>query len=113
MISRFQAVGIDAGASAKKLSRLVFLAMVALSGFVSIFPTAAAPAANWTIGIKKVLIIPVRFTDQGGPSDVPGPGGYLSGWGNVTNGTALAAITNFYATQSYGKCNFEFTALPE
>jgi hypothetical protein len=44
---------------------------------------------------------------------VPGPGGYLSGWGNITNGTALAAMTNFFARQSYGKCTLQFTVLPE
>ena len=53
----------------------------------------AAPAATWTTGHKKVLIIPVRFTDVAGPSDTPGPGGFLSGWGNIPNGTTLEPMT--------------------
>jgi hypothetical protein len=73
----------------------------------------ANPPATWTTGLKKVLVIPVRFTDQVGPSDAPGPGGYLSGWGNVTNGTTTAELTNFFARESYGKCNLQFTVLPE
>jgi hypothetical protein len=74
---------------------------------------AGNPPATWTTGLKKVLVIPVRFIDQGGPSDVPGPGGYLSSWGNVTNGTIPAELSNFYARQSYGKCTLQFTVLPE
>ncbi|HUS35726.1 MAG TPA: PKD domain-containing protein [Verrucomicrobiae bacterium] len=63
--------------------------------------------------MKKVLIIPVRFTDQAGPSDAPGPSGVLSGWGNVTNGVTLAQVTNSFWRQSYGKCAIQFTVLPE
>ncbi len=72
-----------------------------------------APAATWTTGHKKVLIIPVRFTDVAGPSDTPGPGGFLSGWGNITNGTTLAEMSAFMERQSYGKCTLEFTVLPK
>lgn len=74
---------------------------------------AANPPANWTTGHKKVLIIPVRFTDQTGPSDVPNAQGYYSGWGNITNGTATAAISDFFQRASYGKLSMEFTVLPE
>ncbi len=91
----------------------VIFALLLLFGLMSNGAIAGAPFATWTTGIKKVLIIPVRFTDQVGPSDVPGPGGYLSGWGNVTNGTALTGISNFFARQSYGKCILQFTVLPE
>ena len=73
----------------------------------------STPPATWTTGHKKILIIPVRFTDLAGPSDVPSANGYYSGWGNITNGTKLAEITNFFAAQSYGKCTVEFTLLPE
>ncbi|MFO1490253.1 MAG: hypothetical protein U1F87_04920 [Kiritimatiellia bacterium] len=59
-----------------------------------------APAATWTTGHKRVLIIPVRFTDVAGPSDTPGPGGFLSGWGNITNGTTLAEMSAFMERQS-------------
>ncbi|CAN5804092.1 hypothetical protein BH11VER1_BH11VER1_02880 [soil metagenome] len=74
---------------------------------------AATPPATWTTGHKKVLIIPIRFTDQTGPSDNPGPSGILSGWGNIVNGTMTTQISEFMARQSYGKCTFEFTVLPE
>src|SRR4051812_5726910 len=88
-------------------------ALLALAGLSSQICLAAAPASTWTTGVKKVLIIPVRFTDQAGPSDSAGPGGYLSGWGNVTNGVALAQVTNSFWRQSYGRCALEFTVLPE
>ncbi|MDB6028507.1 MAG: hypothetical protein JWM68_4730 [Verrucomicrobiales bacterium] len=93
------------------MSRAAF-AMLVFLGF-SFESAQALPASSWTTGIKKVLIIPVRFTDQVGPSDVPNGSGYLSGWGNVTNGTATADINNFFVRQSYGKCSFVFTVLPE
>jgi hypothetical protein len=59
------------------------------------------------------LIIPVRFTDQAGPSDTPNANGYLSGWGNLTNGTTTAALNDFFQRSSYGKTSMEFTVLPE
>ena len=90
----------------------IAFAILALVGIVHA-AGAANPPATWTTGLKKVLIIPVRFSDFAGPSDVPGPGGYLSGWGYVTNGTTTAALTDFYARQSYGKCTLQFTVLPE
>lgn len=73
----------------------------------------SATPANWTTGPKKVLVIPVRFTDQAGPSDDPGPGGVLSGWGNMANGTTPAQLSAFMAQQSYGRCTLTFTVLPE
>ena len=93
--------------------QFVAVAIVALLSMISRDGWAATPKATWTTGIKKVLIIPVRFTDQTGPSDVPNANGYYSGWGNITNGTRLAEITNLFARQSYGKCFMEFTLLPE
>lgn len=72
----------------------------------------AAEPATWTTGHKKVLIIPVKFTDDPGPSDSPGTNGKLSHWGEIADGTMTAQISNFIAHQSYGKCTMEFTVLP-
>lgn len=74
---------------------------------------AANPPATWTTGHKRVLVIPVRFTDQAGPSDVPNAQGYRSGWGEITNGTTAAAINAFFQRSSYGRLSMEFTVLPE
>lgn len=74
---------------------------------------AANPPATWTTGHKRVLVIPVRFTDQAGPNDAPNASGYFSGWGNMTNGTTAAAINAFYQRASYGKVSMEFVVLPE
>lgn len=84
-----------------------------MSSFVFSDIGAAAPASTWTTGHKKVLIIPVRFTDQAGPSDTPNANGYLSGWGNLTNGTTTAALNDFFQRSSYGKTSMAFTVLPE
>ena len=91
----------------------VVIILIALSCLISNRAWSASPRATWTTGHKKVLIIPVRFTDLGGPSDLPSASGYYSGWGNIANGSKLAEITNFFAWQSYGKCTVEFTLLPE
>jgi hypothetical protein len=88
------------------LRRLAFL----LLAYRLVLP---ACAATWTTGHKKVLIIPIRFTDVAGPSDAPNASGFLSGWGNITNGTTLAEISAFMERQSYGLCTMEFTVLPE
>lgn len=74
---------------------------------------AANPPATWTTGHKKVLVIPIRFTDQAGPSDTPNAQGYYSGWGNLTNGVTAAALNAFFQRASYGKVSLEFTVLPE
>jgi hypothetical protein len=80
----------------------------------AVFPCSAATApGTWTTGHKKVLIIPIRFTDLPGPSDTPSVNGTLSGWGNIANGTATAEMSAFMAKQSYGKCTLDFTVLPE
>jgi len=68
--------------------------------------------ANWTKGHRKVLVIPVHFTDAAGPSDAVDPNG-LSGWGNLTNGTTTAEIRNFFVQQSYNQYTLDFTMLPE
>ena len=72
---------------------------------------AASPAATWTKGHKKILVIPVRFTDATGPtnSDVYG----ITGWNSFTNGTMQAEINSFFARQSYNQLSVEFTILPE
>lgn len=79
----------------------------------SFAPSTTVGQDTWTTGTKKVLIIPVRFTDQGGPSDAPGPGGFLSGWGKILDGSTQTEVAAFMAAQSYGKCDLEFTLLPE
>lgn len=92
------------------LARLALLAACWLA--VTNLP-AANPPASWTTGHKKVLVIPIRFTDQAGPSDTPNAQGYSSGWGNLTNGGAAAALNDFFQRASYGKVSLEFTVLPE
>ncbi len=52
-----------------------------LSALLLISSVVATPHATWSTGHKKVLIIPVRFTDLAGPSDVPSPEGIYSHWG--------------------------------
>lgn len=94
------------------LRRLALLALVLLS-LAATGLRAASPPATWTTGHKKVLVIPVRFTDQAGPSDAPNASGYYSGWGNITNGTTAAAINAFFQRASYGRLSMEFTVLPE
>ena len=66
--------------------------------------------STWTKGHKKILVIPVRFTDANGPtnSDVFG----LTGWNNLANGTMLMEINNFFLKQSYGLVSVDFTILP-
>jgi hypothetical protein len=81
--------------------------------FFAVSSSAATVPATWTTGHKKVLIIPVRFTDLPGPSDTPSANGILSGWGNIANGTMTAQMSAFMEHQSYGKCTLEFTVLPE
>ena len=81
--------------------------------FLASHVQAATPPATWTTGHKRVLVIPVRFTDQAGPSDAPNASGYYSGWGNITNGTTAAAINAFFQRSSFGKLSMEFTVLPE
>ncbi len=75
--------------------------------------TAANPPATWTTGPKKILVIPVRFTDFAGPVDGLSPTGRPSGWGDMVNGNLPTQISAFMASQSYGKCTVEFTVLPE
>ncbi len=74
------------------------------------FGRAAQATSTWTKGHKKILVIPVRFTDANGPtnSDVFG----LTGWNNLTNGTMPTEINNFFLKQSYGQLSVDFTILP-
>jgi hypothetical protein len=86
------------------------MAMLALVCLFVQTGLAASPHATWTRGHKKILVIPVRFTDAAGPSnsDVNG----FTGWTALTNGTAQAEINNFFLSQSYGQISVEFTILP-
>lgn len=95
------------------LSKILPILLLVLCGFSALRARAQTPPATWTTGHKKVLIIPVRFTDVAGPSDVPSTDGVLSGWGDIANGTMTTEISEFMAYQSYGQCTVEFTVLPE
>lgn len=90
--------------------RLWFLALAALIGLFPHGGSAESAGATWTRGHRKILVIPVSFTDAGGPSnsDVRG----FTGWADLTNGTAPAAISNFFTSQSYGQFSVDFTILP-
>jgi len=72
-----------------------------------------AKRASWTRGLKKVLIIPVRFTDVAGPVDGLAPNGAPSRWGGVLDGSLLSAARTFFQQQSYGALDLQFTVLPE
>ena len=71
---------------------------------------AATPPASWTKGHKKILVIPVRFTDANGPTNTDIYG--ITGWNSFTNGTTQTEITNFFLKQSYGQLSVDFTLLP-
>lgn len=66
--------------------------------------------STWTKGHKKILVIPVSFTDAAGPTDSDPRG--ISGWNDFTNGTTIAGITNFFRQLSYGQFSVDFTILP-
>lgn len=90
------------------------LAAVALAAMAVVLPRQgwADPAgATWTRGHRKVLVIPVRFTDAAGPSDAD-PNGF-TGWSKFTNGTTTAEISSFFERQSYSQFTLDFTILPE
>ncbi|MFM2293687.1 MAG: hypothetical protein RLZZ350_100 [Verrucomicrobiota bacterium] len=93
-----------------RLQSLLALAWWGLIGFGAPHELTAAPIASWTKGHKKILVIPVRFTDANGPtnSDIYG----LTGWNNFTNGTTQAEINAFFLKQSYGLLSVDFTILP-
>jgi hypothetical protein len=97
----------------KSAAFLAAAALLAIFGFAVPAGHAATNRATWTTGHKKVLVIPIRYTDVPGPSDVPSPSGHRSGWGDMTNGTTAAALNDFFQRQSYGKTSLEFTVLPE
>lgn len=91
-------------------------ALAALSalviGICSQVTQVHAAGAGWTRGHRKVLVIPVRFTDAGGPTNAPDPNG-LSGWGDFASGTKQAEISAFFVRQSYNQFTVDFTVLPE
>jgi hypothetical protein len=97
---------------AQKHMQLAFAALATAFAICGM-PLTAHASDTWTKGTKKILIIPVRFTDLGGPSNTPGPGGYLSDWASVVDGTTTTALTDFYEAQSYGQTHLQFTVLPE
>jgi hypothetical protein len=93
-----------------RIGRCLPIALLALSGFFAQSGLAAPATSTWTKGHKKILVIPVRFTDANGPtnSDIYG----FTGWNNLTNGTMQTEINNFFLKQSYGLTSVEFTILP-
>jgi len=84
--------------------------MVVVFSFISQNGAAATQIASWTKGHKKILVIPVRFTDANGPANSDANG--VTGWNNFTNGTTPAEINDFLLKQSYGQLSVEFTILP-
>lgn len=89
---------------------LIALFAAGLLGTAPLEGKAQAPGATWTKGHRKVLVIPVRFTDAQGPTDSDVRG--ITGWTPFTNGVATAAISNFFVAQSYGQFSVDFTVLP-
>ena len=88
----------------------VAIAILVMLNFVSLVAKASPATSTWTKGHKKILVIPVRFTDANGPtnSDIYG----LTGWNNLTNAAMQTEINNFFLKQSYGQLSVEFTILP-
>jgi hypothetical protein len=97
--------------SYSKLLSLTGIAMLVLSGLTTQSVRAAVPHSTWTKGHKKVLVIPVRFTDAAGPSNSD-PNGF-TGWNSFTNGTIPAEINSFFIKQSFNQFSVDFTILPE
>ena len=87
-----------------------FLILALAAGLVSHTCGADSAQSTWTKGHRKILVIPVSFTDAAGPTDSDARG--FSGWSNFTNGTTQAEINNFFLKQSYGQFSVEFTILP-
>ena len=81
-----------------------------LIGVLSRSGAAETVRSTWTKGHKKILVIPVRFTDANGPTNSDAYG--LTGWNNLTNGTLPTEINDFFLQQSYGQLSVEFTVLP-
>jgi len=90
---------------------LVVMAMLVVLGCLPLRGLAANPPATWTKGHKKILVIPVRFTDATGPTNVDING--FTGWPALTNGTIPAEINSFFLKQSYNQASVDFTILPE
>lgn len=92
------------------LKRLTAMAVAASVWAVPGNGWAQSSRATWTKGHRKVLVIPVSFSNAAGPTDSD-PRGF-TGWSAFTNGTAMAAITNFFVAQSYNQFSVDFTILP-
>ena len=87
------------------------LLVTLMSAILAPTPSRAdSTPSTWTQGHRKVLVIPVSFTDAPGPSNSD-PNGF-TGWTDFTNGTSIPAITNFFLRQSYGQFSVDFTFLP-
>ena len=86
------------------------VAILALLNVASPFAKASQPTSTWTTGHKKILVIPVRFTDANGPTNADVNGS--TGWNNFTNGATQTQINEFMLKQSYGQLSVEFTVLP-
>lgn len=94
------------------IAGIYWITTLAIGAWFGLFPQNTESAASWTKGHRKVLVIPVRFTNANGPSDVVDPNG-VSGWGRFTNGTTTAENSSFFIQQSYNQFSVEFTILPE
>ena len=88
----------------------VAIAILALLNFDCPSAKASQATSTWTKGHKKILVIPVRFTDANGPTNTDVYG--LTGWNSLTNGTMPTEINNFFLKQSYGQLSVDFTILP-
>ncbi len=97
--------------SIRRSLRPVSILMLALSGFLAQTGLAASATSTWTKGHKKILVLPVRFTNAVGPSNSDASG--FTGWNALTNGTIPAEVNSFFLKQSYGQISVEFTILPE
>lgn len=91
--------------------RRAIMALAVLAGVVPRDGGAESAVSTWTKGHRKVLVIPVRFTDRSGPTNFDANG--YTGWDNFTNGTTQTEINGFFLKQSYNQFSIDFTILPE
>lgn len=104
--------GIMADIMTKLTRGRPFSQAVLLIAVLALLPAGESAATEtWTKGHRKILVIPIRFTDPTAPSDAPDPNG-VSGWGNFTNGTTTTQINSFFLRQSYNQFSVDFTILP-
>ena len=94
----------------RRLLRVILVTPLLLAGFFPSHCAAQSAPSTWTKGHRKILVIPVSFTDAAGPTNSDPDG--ITGWNDLTNGVTIAGITNFFRQQSYGQFSVEFTILP-